>query len=295
MSSSAITGPILSDVRRSPSGSAAAPSWSFADSTGTGVYLVSAGVLGLSTNGVQRVVVDASGNVGIGTDSPASKLQVSGSGSTYMAVSSANAGSGAGLYMTNSTNSYLIGAGAASGGSGLEFRDVTNSTTRMTLDANGRLLVGGTTGTGTINAKPISTNDNYQGLNAAGSLVFSVTNIGQIYSTSTTIIQISDQRVKENVRDLDEGLEAVMALRPCKFDWKEGKGKDSKNDRGFIAQEFEQVFPDLITTWKGDAPEGEEPYKAINPNLIPVLVKAMQEQQAQIEALKAEVAALKAP
>ena len=61
MASSAITGPVLSDVRRSVSGTAAAPSWSFTDSTGTGLYLVSSNVLGLTTAGAQRVVVDASG------------------------------------------------------------------------------------------------------------------------------------------------------------------------------------------------------------------------------------------
>jgi hypothetical protein len=76
MSSSAITGPIFTDVSRSPSGSAAAPSWSFNASQGTGVYLVSADVLGLSTAGVQRVVVNASGNVGIGTANPVERLNI---------------------------------------------------------------------------------------------------------------------------------------------------------------------------------------------------------------------------
>jgi len=41
------------------------------------------------------------------------------------------------------------------------------------------------------------------------------------------------------------------------------------------------------------APEGEEPYKAVNANLIPTLVKAIQEQQALITQLQADVAALK--
>mgnify|MGYP003337021238 CR=1 FL=1 len=63
--------------------------------------------------------------------------------------------------------------------------------------------------------------------------------------------------------------------------------------RGWIAQEFEQVFPDMIDQWVDPAPEGEEPYKAVNADLIPTLVKAIQEQQAIIEQLKADVAALK--
>ena len=83
--------------------------------------------------------------------------------------------------------------------------------------------------------------------------------------------------------------ETVQTLQPRKFDWKEGKGKNIKGDRGWIAQEFEQVFPDMIDTWKDEAPEGEEPYKSVRADLIPVLVKAMQEQQAIIESLKARL------
>jgi hypothetical protein len=119
-----------------------------------------------------------------------------------------------------------------------------------------------------------------------------VTTTGVINAVNTTISAISDQRLKENVQDLDVGLDKIMALKPRKFDWKEGKGKDIKNDRGFIAQEFEQVFPDLIDEWKDPAPEGEEPYKSVRQDLIPVLVKAIQEQQAMIKSLEAKVAAL---
>ena len=45
----------------------------------------------------------------------------------------------------------------------------------------------------------------------------------------------------------------------------------------------------MIQEWKDPAPEGEEPYKAINANLIPTLVKAIQEQQALIQSLKARL------
>jgi hypothetical protein len=116
---------------------------------------------------------------------------------------------------------------------------------------------------------------------------FYVDYAGTIFATSTTISAISDQRLKENVQDLDVGLDKIMALKPRKFDWKAGKGKDIKGDRGFIAQEFEQVFPDLIDEWKDPAPEGEEPYKSVRADLIPVLVKAIQELKAEFDAYKA--------
>jgi len=128
----------------------------------------------------------------------------------------------------------------------------------------------------------------------AGAYRFYVGAGGTVYATNTTITAISDQRLKENIRDLDDGLEKVMALQPRKFDWKEGKGADIKNARGFIAQEFETVFPDMIDEWKDPAPEGEESYKAINANLIPTLVKAIQEQQAIITTLTNRITALEA-
>jgi len=180
MSSSAITGPVLSDVRRAPAGTAAAPSFAFNDSTGTGVYLVSAGVLGLSTNGAQRVVVDASGNVGIGTASPATLLDVSTGGARGFTI---GADSGAAT-RTNSTtkvgrvtvphytnselpfapisgvststeNTVEIGSNTSSLNAasrisfytGATITGGTLATERMRIDASGNLLVGTTSGT----------------------------------------------------------------------------------------------------------------------------------------------------
>ena len=182
---------------------------------------------------------------------------------------------------------------------------------RMRLDSGGNLLVGTTsaivgvavgmrlvdTGSRMELGSAQSTNA-YIGYSmystGAAAYRFYVGFGGTIFATSTTITAISDQRLKENIRDLDDGLGTVMALKPRKFDWKAGKGKDIKGDRGFIAQEFEQVLPDLIEEWKDPAPEGEEPYKAINANLIPTLVKAIQEQQALITKLTDRIAALEA-
>jgi len=117
---------------------------------------------------------------------------------------------------------------------------------------------------------------------------------GTVNATNTTISAISDQRLKENVRDLETGLAEILSLQPRRFDWKTGKGKNIQNDQGFIAQEFEQVFPEMIGQWIDPAPEGEEPYKSVRADLIPVLVKAIQEQQAIINGLETRLAALEA-
>jgi hypothetical protein len=194
-------------------------------------------------------------------------------------------------------------------------------TQAMTLDASGNLLVGTTTQTGTFNVtyagttQPASYNyasntsftnavvrvamagtsssaQLFLGQNNITSAVFYVQGNGTINSTSTSITGISDIRFKENIRDLDDGLNVVMALKPRKFDWKEGKGANTKNARGFIAQEFEQVLPDLIGEWLEEAPEGEEPYKSVSPDLIPTLVKAIQELNAKVETQATTIATL---
>jgi hypothetical protein len=185
-------------------------------------------------------------------------------------------------------------------------------TERMRIDASGNLLVGKTAVNGTSNGVEINqsggTNTFQLGIgtvattNSTSPLVLYSTGAaayrfyvgagGTISATSTTISAISDIRYKENVRDLDAGLDKIMALKPRLYDWKEGKGANIKNARGFIAQEFEQVFPDLIDEWRDPAPEGEEPYKSVRQDLIPVLVKAIQEQQALIESLTTRLTAL---
>ena len=188
-----------------------------------------------------------------------------------------------------------------------------NGTTAVTIDTSQNVCVGTTNSSGTagIGAKILFTTGgftyaqvtdksvdvdatayNYYST-GAGAYRFYVGAGGTVYATSATITSLSDVRLKENIQDIDVGLDALMALRPRKFDWKERKGKDKKGDRGWIAQEFETVFPDMIDEWKDEPPEGEEPYKAVNADLIPILVKAIQELKAELDATKAEVQALK--
>jgi hypothetical protein len=180
------------------------------------------------------------------------------------------------------------------------------STQMMTLDASGNLLVGktstsGTSGVGTfiasdgrinvVNAASTNAFTTYELYSTgAGAYRFYVGSAGTIFATSVVISAISDQRLKENVRDIDTGIDAIMALKPRRFDWKEGKGQDKKDVAGFVAQEFETVFPECVSTSK--AGEDGIEYKNINhETLIPTLVKAIQEQQAMIEDLKTRLAA----
>jgi hypothetical protein len=183
---------------------------------------------------------------------------------------------------------------------------LSNGSVAATFDTSGNLMVkktsfGGTATGGEIGANgvinsysPDTTNSSstfaaYS--NGASAYRFYVGWGGTIFATSIVITAISDERLKENVRDIDTGLSSIMALKPRRFDWKEGKGQDKKNVAGFIAQEFENVFPECVGASKAGG-DGIE-YKNINhETLIPTLVKAIQEQQALITQLTARITAL---
>ena len=255
------------------------------------------------TGTTPKLFWDASAeSLGIGTSSPLSALDVSNSFITVSKGAATTGRIGASDYIVGGTDNDFV---VQSSGTGVT-RFVQTSTEAMRIDSSGNLLVGSTTSSLTSGDGFVFTPDaNVAGAktgyatdtqtcwnmysSGAAAYRFYVGWGGTVFATNTTISAISDQRLKENIQDLDAGLDKIMALKPRQFDWKESKGKNVKGDRGFIAQEFEQVFPDLIDEWKDPAPEGEDPYKSVRADLIPVLVKAIQEQQAIIDSLKSRL------
>ena len=254
----------------------------------------------------ERMRIDASGNLGIGTSSPSGKLSTAvADGSTNAFYAERTGGSTATLAVTFA-NAYsnILASGV------MTFS--TAATERARIDSSGNLLVGTTNSSATAgnglkvtsgsgNSDSVSvvtgatTNaglTTYQLYSTGASAYrFYVGAGGTVFATSIAITAISDQRLKENVRDIDTGLNSIMALKPRRFDWKAGKGQDKKDAAGFIAQEFETVFPECVGTAK--AGEDGIEYKNINhETLIPTLVKAMQEQQALITALTTRITAL---
>jgi hypothetical protein len=108
---------------------------------------------------------------------------------------------------------------------------------------------------------------------------------------------VSDINIKTNLRPISNVLDKINALKPCHFEYKDKLGEVQT---GFIAQEFATVFPGHTMDtpaedkYKQFLPEGETNLKAIDPNLVPYLVKAIQELSAKVDAQAAEIAALKA-
>ena len=113
-----------------------------------------------------------------------------------------------------------------------------------------------------------------------------------IRAAVTTITSLSDARDKKDIKDLSTGLEFVEALRPVEFTWndRDEKGKHDVADFGFIAQDLKKAQEDAekAEVLKLVYEANPEKLEASYGKLIPILVKAIQELSAKVEALEAK-------
>ncbi len=265
------------------------------------------GIAFYSSN-TERMRLDSSGNVGIGTSSPAQKLhiqQTSAAASlTQLVLQNADntAGTGSAIGFANHTSSGLLTGkleSAIDGANAYSLRFYTYQSglnERMRIDTSGNVIVGGT-----------STSSNeatYQGggvftsrrASSAGTTHANFLNggstVGSITSNTTTTFYntTSDYRLKENATPVTTGLQTIAALKPVNFDWVSNRIADT----GFLAHEFQAVIPNCVMGTKDaiDA-NGNPVYQQIDRSgAIPFLVAAIQEQQALITALTARITAL---
>jgi hypothetical protein len=108
---------------------------------------------------------------------------------------------------------------------------------------------------------------------------------GDVIAYSSTIG--SDIKLKKNIKDINYGLKDVLNIRAVEFDWKEKR--EGKHDIGFIAQEIEKIIPEVVNevTTIGEGAEESDTHKVVDyAKLTSVLIKAVQEQQQQINELK---------
>lgn len=96
----------------------------------------------------------------------------------------------------------------------------------------------------------------------------------------------SDRRIKENIAPVGTTIDKVMQLNPVEFSMKKDQSATA-NRYGLIAQELEQVFPYVVDDTDSTI-DGVENVKVVSyMELIPVLVKAIQELKTEINELKA--------
>ena len=109
---------------------------------------------------------------------------------------------------------------------------------------------------------------------------------GDVIAFSTTTS--SDLKLKENVRNLEGALDKTLQLRGVKFDWKDD---DRQNDQlGFIAQEVEEVLPEIVSEVESIGDKHGDTHKVVNYQaVVPVLVEAIKELKAEIDELKEQL------
>ena len=131
--------------------------------------------------------------------------------------------------------------------------------------------------------------------NSSGSYVlgFAVRATGNVVNVNNSYGQVSDRKLKENIIDATNKLDELKQIKIRNFNF---IGDDTKQI-GVIAQELETIFPALITDTEDVDVDGNElgtTTKEVKYSvLLPIVIKAMQEQQTIIEQLKADVQSLK--
>lgn len=236
------------------------------------------------------LIYDNGTNIGIGSTSPAAKLDIAGTvkisggspGSGKVLTSDASGlaswttpasgtitGSGSSNYVPKFTSSSAIGNSKIyDNGSSV---GIGTASPQATLDVRGSLGVYGTFG---------ATGISY--LQGGASVTGTVTASSSV--TATAFYYSSDASLKKNVSPIMDSLEKIGKLDGVYFNW-----IDSDNpSMGLIAQNVEQIFPQAVSANPQTGLKTVDYGKMVAP-----LIEAVKEQQKEIEALKKEVEGLK--
>jgi hypothetical protein len=288
-----------------------------------------------STNSAERMRIDSSGNVLIGTSTATAPLTVQGTTSGGTAWFKHNGANSFGTVVTIETTagtddptlsfknynggspvyygiagtddgSLAFKSGAYNGGFGTE---------RMRITSDGNLLVGTTTpasnssntivGTstgatlalavvhnatnefvrGVLSVCPsYSGNDGYLYIGSAGgSDKFYVRTSGNVQNSNNSYGAISDVKLKENIVDATPKLDKLMQVKVRSYNL---KADPTHKQIGVVAQELEEVFPNLIE--ESTLPDGSDTIKTVKYSVfVPMLIKAIQELKAEFDEYKA--------
>ncbi len=211
------------------------------------------------TNNSTRMTIDNSGNVGIGTESPQTKLHVT-NGQIRIDSSIHSAIDGGGFLLHRSDDSL---------NTQINIFQINNQD--GTRKAHAHYGFGGDRLYITNNGTGNSTSGVY------------------LEPGNTTWSSTSDERLKESIQDVTYGLDDVLALRPRDFVWKE----NGLADTGFIAQEVYDVFPQVVSATTNNEIGWGVNYAKLTPLIVAGIQELKAENDAEYTALKANNEAVK--
>ena len=262
--------------------------------SGNGMYLPATNKLGFSTNGTNRMTIDNRGNIGI-VVTPNTDINTLNNGIQFP--------QGGSFLSRNDIPLLFFGSNIITNETAT-VRQVNGRGARLAVNAWNDLaydfwvetVPNSTAGTSGSPVRKIVLSqggqfgigdniDPTEKLHVVGNGRFTAVGAGtfsnnlNITSDGTLTTATSDAKYKYNIRPLNYGLETLLQLNPVNFQWIEGE----EEDLGFIAQDVAEIIPEAVNTnWNSDFLFRYE-------SLIPILTKAIQEQQAHIKALEQRI------
>ena len=249
--------------------------------------------IGFFTTGSEKMRIDSSGNVGIGTTSPSSKLDVDG-GNINSFYNYLGGGENYNIRLKNDLsidNGYLAQLGSSTSllsnayyaFSG-QYKATSTTSSSISLES-GNIMFNAQSG--------LTSGSNFSlaermRITSVGNVIIGTLGTGLVYSNAGTLTSTnpSDERLKNDITDLDYGLNEILQLRPVTYNWKNDTINQGKQF-GFIAQEVQQIMPDLISEFTTIENDEEVIRLGLDKEAIfVVMVNAIKELNSVIEILK---------
>ena len=244
-------------------GTAALPALTTSGDTNTGIFFPAADTIAFSEGGAEATRITSNGSLLVGTSSQL----VTGLLTTITRAQDPSSSSTA---WADQVGPLVVYGNFGFGGGSQQQSSALTVLGWSSLGAAGAIMRGWWSSNGPNLGTPV--------------LQFQIAATGNVTNTNNSYGSLSDARIKENITDATPKLDGIKQLRVVNFNLKTDLKK--LKQIGLIAQEVEQVFPAMVES-DLDAPDNMKSVKYSV--LVPMLVKAMQEQQAIIESLKARL------